>query len=99
MLGLPTVNHHVAEQIKVARALPNLRMHDDRRVETDHLIRRRSARRLHQLVVAGDHVAPPGLLDVALQLNAERAVVPEAVETAVDFARLKQKPTPTAQGN
>ena len=47
--------------------------------------------------MAGDHVAPPGFLDVALQLDAERAVVPEAVEAAVDFARLKEEAAPFAQ--
>ena len=47
--------------------------------------------------MAGDHVAPPGFLDVPLQLDAQRAVVPEAVEAAVDFARLKEKAAPFAQ--
>ena len=66
-------------------------------VEADHFVGRRRPGRLHQLVVAGDHVAPPGLFDVPLQLDAQRAVVPEAVQAAVDFARLKQKPPPPAQ--
>ena len=52
-----------------------------------------------ELVVAGDHVPPPGLLDVPLQLDAQRTVVPKAVEAAVDFARLKQKSPPFAQRN
>ena len=55
-------------------------------------IRLRGARRRGEVVVAGDHVAPPGFLDVPLQLDAERAVVPEAVEAAVDLARLKRNP-------
>ena len=43
--------------------------------------------------------APPGVLDVALQLGAERAVIPEAVEAAVDFRRLENEPAPLAERN
>src|SRR5262249_28329130 len=57
----------------------------------------RSPGRRGEVVVPGDHVAPPRLLDVALQLDSERAVVPEAVEPPVDFARLKEEPAPLAQ--
>ena len=45
----------------------------------------------------GDHVAPPGLLDVPLQLNAQWAIVPKAVEAPVDLARLEQVPTPLSR--
>ena len=72
-------------------------MHDDRAIEADHFIGRGGAGQRGQVVVAGDHVAPPGFLDVALELDAERAVIPEAVEAAVDFARLKQEASPLAQ--
>ena len=43
--------------------------------------------RLRRLVVVRDHVVPPRLLQVALELDAERAVVPGAVQAAVDLAR------------
>jgi len=46
-----------------------------------------------------DHVLPPGVLDVFLEFDAERAVVPEAVDAAVDLARLEDEPAPTAQGD
>src|SRR3954469_20930607 len=38
---LTAVDHHVTKQIKVPRALPNLWVHDDRGIETDHFISRR----------------------------------------------------------
>ena len=44
-----------------------------------------------------DVVAPPGVLDVPLQLDAERAVVPEAVEAAVDLARREDEPPALAE--
>ena len=67
---------------------PDLRVHDDRAVEADHadLLAVRARRRV------ADHVLPPGVLDVPLQLDAERAVVPEAVDAAVDFAGLEDEP-------
>ena len=46
-----------------------------------------------------DHVAPPGFLDVAFELDAERAVIPEAVQSAIDFARRKDEAAPFAQGD
>ena len=44
-----------------------------------------------------DVVAPPGVLDVPLQLDAERAVVPEAVDAAVDLARREDEPPALAE--
>ena len=38
------------------------------------------------------HDAPPVVLQVALQFDAERSVIPGAVKSAVDFAGLKMKP-------
>ena len=99
LLRLPAIDHVVVEQVVVARALPDLRVHDDRAVEAGHFVGRRGAGRDLQLVVGGDHVAPPGLADVPLQLHAQRAVVPKALQAAVDFARLKEKSPPLAQGH
>jgi hypothetical protein len=45
------------------------------------------------------HVAPPRFFDVALQFDAQRAVVPEAVDAAVNLARLKQETASFAQRN
>ena len=41
---------------------------------------------------------PPRLADVPLQLDAQRAVIPKALQAAIDFARLEQEPTPFAEG-
>ena len=44
-------------------------------------------------------VVPPRFFDVPFKENAERTVVPEAVESAVDFGRLEQKASAFAQGD
>src|SRR5262245_6728636 len=96
-LRLAAVNHVVVKQVIVAGAFPDLWMHDDGAVEADHLVRAGGAGRRAEFIVAGDHVAPPDLLDIALQLDAERAVVPEPVQPTVDLASLEEKPAPLAQ--
>ena len=96
-LRLAAVDHEIVKQIVMAGAFPDLRMHDDRSNRGRSSHRRRCAGERGQVVVAGDHVAPPGFLDVALELDAQGAVIPEAVEAAVDFARLKQEAAPFAQ--
>ena len=42
---------------------------------------------------------PPSVFDIAFEQHAERTVVPEAIESAVDFGRLEQKASAFAQGN
>src|SRR5581483_1203184 len=63
---------------------PYLRVHDDRAVEPDHadFLAVRAGRRV------ADHVLPPRLLHVPLQLHAQRAVVPEPVDAPVDLRGL-----------
>ena len=94
---LAAIDHEIMEQVVVAGDLPDLRVHDDRAVQADHFVGRRGAGRNHQLVVAGDHVPPPGLADVPLQLHAHRPVVPKALQAAVNLARLEEKSAPLAQ--
>src|SRR5437870_487868 len=74
---------------------PDFRVHDDRAIDADHgdLLAVGAWRRI------ADHVVPPGVLDVLFQFDAERAVVPEAVDAAVDFARLEDEAAPFAQGD
>ena len=69
------------------------------RFEADHFELARSSRRDSRVVVVGDHVVPPRLPDVAFQLDAQRAVIPEAVQTAVDLAGLKDESAPFAERN
>ena len=96
-LALAAVDHHVVKQVVMPGRLPDARVHDDRRLDADHLERPRRALRLHALVMRSDHVAPPRLLDVALQLDAKRAVIPQPVESAVNLRGLENKPTPPAE--
>ena len=69
----------------MSAGLPNLGMHDDRGVDADAI-----------LALLG-HAAPPVVLDVALEFRAQWAVVPEAVQAAVDFGGLKDEAAPLAQ--
>ena len=73
-LGVLAVDHRVAESAHVARGFPDPRIHDDRAVKA------------HHVVAHLDIVAPPGLLDVPLQLDAQRTIVPETVDAAIDLA-------------
>ena len=87
------------KQVVMAGAFPDLGVHDDRAVEARHFVGRGGPGRLDLLVMSEDHVAPPGLADIAFQFDAEGTVVPESLNAAVDFARLKQETSPFAQRN
>src|SRR5262249_36521425 len=95
LLALTARLHRIRESPYVPARFPHLRVHDDRAIHAYHgdFLSVGSGRRI------ADHVVPPGLLDVVFQLDAERAVVPEAVDAAVDFARLKDEPLAPAQGD
>ncbi len=75
-------HHRVAECVLVAARLPNGAIHQDRAVHADHVI---------TLV---HHHVPPKILEVALQFDAKRSVIPEAIEAAVNFARLENEAAP-----
>ena len=78
-LAVAAVDHRVGEARDVARDLPDPRVHDDRGIEA------------HDVVALLDHRAPPGRLQVVLELHAERTVVPEAAHAAVDLAAGKHE--------
>ena len=65
--------------------LPDLRRHDDSGFEADDVV-----------ALAG-HGVPPEFLDVALEFRAQRAVVPKAVDAAVNLGGLVNEPAPLAQ--
>ncbi len=69
----------------MAAGFPDLRRHDDGRFEAGDVV-----------ALAG-HGVPPEFLDVALEFRAERAVIPKAVDAAVNLGGLKHKPAPLAQ--
>ena len=98
-LRLAAIDHVVVEEVVMARTLPHLRVHDDRAVDAGHFKGRRGAGRGVQLVVGRDHVVPPGLADVPLQFDAQRAVIPKTLQPAVNLAGLKEKSPPPAQGD
>ena len=87
LLRQQAIDHQVAEGAGVAAGFPDFRMHDDGGFEAD------------DVVAALGHGAPPGFLDVALEFGAERAVIPEAVEAAVDFGGLENESPAFAEGN
>src|SRR3989442_11340300 len=80
VLALPAIHQRVREAGQVARRLPDLGMHENGGVEP------------LDVVALVDHGAPPALLDVLLELYAERPVVPHRAEAAVDLRRLKHEP-------
>jgi hypothetical protein len=63
-LALPAVDHGVGEVIDVAAGLPHRGVHQDRGVQA------------HHVGALLDEVAPPHVLDVVPELDAERAVIP-----------------------
>jgi hypothetical protein len=49
--------------------------------------------------MGGDHVPPPGFFDVAFQLDTQRSIIPETVQSPVDFAGLEKIPAPFTKGD
>jgi len=79
LLGDFAVDERVGEAGDVAGGFPDLGVHDDGRLDAD------------DVVAAADHVVPPAVADVLLQLDAEGAVVEEAVEAAIDLGGLEHE--------
>ena len=70
----------------MAGRLPDRRVHDNRGIESDDIF------------AVASHRAPPGVAQIALQLGAEWAVIPEAIDAAVDLGALENEAAPLAQG-
>lgn len=77
----------VGEGGDVAGGDPGLGGQDHRRVDTDDVL------------TGGDHVTPPLALDVLLELDAERAVVPGGTLSAVDLTTGENEATALAQAD
>jgi hypothetical protein len=86
-LTLPAVHHRVREALEVAARLPHAGVHEHRRLEPQHV------------PAEVDRVPPPEVPDVALELHAERAVVPRRAQTAVDLARLEDEAAALAEAD
>ena len=69
----------IGEALHMARRLPDPGMHEDRRIQTLHVV---------PLV---NHPRPPALLDVPLEFDPERAVVPDRTGAPVDLGGLEDE--------
>ena len=81
------VDERVRERVDVARRLPDGRVHEDGRVEA------------HHVVVLPHHRVPPPLPHVPLELDAQRAVVVDGPQPAVDLGRREQEPAAFGEGD
>ena len=86
-VALAAVHKRVGEAIHVAAGAPDVGVHQNGRIQPDHIVALPYER------------APPGVFDVALELHPEGAVVPSAGNAAVDFAALEYEPTPLGKGS
>ena len=87
LLAVLAIDERIGEAGDVAARLPHARMHQDRRVEPLDVVAR------------ANHRMPPAVLDVLLELDAERAVVPHGSGAAVDLRRLEDESAALAQRN
>ena len=71
-LAAAAIHQRIGEVVDVSGGLPDTRVHQDAGVEALN-------------VLAIGHSTPPGLLDIAQQLDPERPVIPAAIEAAVDL--------------
>jgi hypothetical protein len=79
------LHQRVGEPLHVSRGLPHLRMHEDGRVQPLHVV---------PLV---HHPAPPPLLHVPLELDAQGPVVPDRAGPPVDLGGLEDVAAPLGQ--
>ena len=85
LLAVLAVDERIGEAGDVAARLPDPRVHQDRGVEPLDVVAR------------AHHRVPPALLDVLLELDAERAVVPHGAGAAVDLRRLEDEAAALAE--
>jgi hypothetical protein len=85
-MAVLALDQWVGEAVQMAAGAPGLRVHKNSGVEAHHVI------------AAPDKCLPPGIFDVALHLHAQRAVVPRACQSAVNFTALKYESPAFAEG-
>ena len=87
VLALAAVHQRIGEAGHVAGGLPDARVHEDGGIEP------------LDVVPGVHHGPPPAVLDVLLELDAERPVVPDRAESAVDLGGLEDEPPALAEGD
>ena len=98
LFGFFVVNHWIIEAADMAGCLPDLWVLDDGGVYGDDgdgfaVGAEFAVAALH------DDIGPPGVAEVFFELGAEWAVVPEAVDSAVDFGCLVDESSAFAEGH
>src|SRR5206468_10574393 len=86
LVPVAALDQRVGEVLDVTRGLPDPRMHEDRGVEADDVVAQ-----LH-------HRTPPRALDVVLELDTERAIVPGGARAAIDLARREHESSSFRKG-
>ena len=87
LVALPAVHQRIGEAAEMAAGHPGLGVHQNGGIQA------------HVVGILLDELLPPGVLDVLLQLSAQRAVVPGVSQAAVDLAAGEHKAPVLAQGN
>jgi hypothetical protein len=86
-LALAAIYERIVKRRFMARVLPNQSIENDRRVDT------------LDVIALVNEPAPPGLLDVVAELDAEWTIIPGAAQTAIDLRRRKNKTSPLGERN
>ena len=81
------LHERVGEGVGVAGGDPHLGVHEDGGLDADHV------------VAVLDEPLPPGVANVALELDAQRAIVVRRRESSVDLAGLEDEAPALAQGD
>ena len=97
VLRFPAVHHGIAEAAHVTAGFPDPGIHEYRAIQSHHVEGRGGAIGRRRIVVPAHHVFPPGVLDVSLQFHAKRAVIPTAVEPAINLAGRKYESAPLGE--
>src|SRR3954468_4417071 len=85
LLAIAAIDERVRESGDVTARNPDLTMHQDRGVDPLDVLAR------------AHHRVPPAVLEILLQLDAERAVIPDGSRAAVDLGGLEDESSPLAE--
>ena len=86
-MALFALSQRISEAVNVTAGNPNVRVHQDRGVDTDHIL------------TVAHHRFPPLILYVPLEFNTYRSVVVKAADASVDLAAREDESAPFAQAD